>query len=256
MLYLLYGTQRHVTDSATLAALGFVEHDARPVSQRGLEAIPQGAPVPNLSNGSFIAGPDGNRYLLLNGAHRIPDDTTFDANGWNGLGNFAAVPVVEIDWELLNALPRRAAIAPAERVSASRFDWGNCTWWVASRRSVPWLGNAVEWYGNAQTMGYAVGDVPVPGAILVRRSAVWTGYGHVAYVESVDGTTFTVSEMNVNGLGELTTRTYDTVSDPPPGLLGYVYWRYGDEPDSSTSDEAEAHIAPDPHGGYPYGFTR
>jgi len=36
--------------------------------------------------------------------------------------------------------------------------------------------------------------------------------------------------MNVNGVGQLTTRTYDTTSDPPPGLIGYVYWRFGAEP--------------------------
>ena len=47
----------------------------------------------------------------------------------------------------------------------------------------------------------------------------------------MEGTTFTISEMNVNGLGVLSTRTYDLVSDPPPGLIGFVYWRFGPEPD-------------------------
>ena len=62
------------------------------------------------------------------------------------------------------------------------------------------------------------------------------GYGHVAYVESVDGTSFTVSEMNVSGLGVLTTRTYDMVSNPPPSFIGFVYWRFGDEPANAPTD--------------------
>jgi len=87
-------------------------------------------------------------------------------------------------------------------------------------------------------LGYAVGQTPAPGAILVRRSASWAGYGHVAYVESVRGTEFTVSEMNVNALGELTTATYDIAIRPPPGLLGFVYWRYAppDAPPAKAAD--------------------
>ena len=28
----------------------------------------------------------------------------------------------------------------------NRFPWGYCTWWVASKRYVPWNGNAWQWY--------------------------------------------------------------------------------------------------------------
>ena len=66
-------------------------------------------------------------------------------------------------------------------------------------------GNANTWYANAQRAGYAVGTVPRPGAI------AWTGagyYGHVAYVESVNGNSVTISEMNYNGnWGRKTFRT-------------------------------------------------
>jgi|GEM_PF-115150 len=89
---------------------------------------------------------------------------------------------------------------------ANGYSYGYCTYYVASRRSVPssW-GNANSWLYNAQASGFSTGSVPVPGAI------AWTGagyYGHVAYVESVSGGMVTVSEMNYNGnWGARTTRT-------------------------------------------------
>ena len=113
--------------------------------------------------------------------------------------------------------------------NANHFESGTCTWWVATQRSVPWSGNAIEWYDNARAMGYGVGYEPVPGSILVRHSAsaTWAAYGHVAYVEWVDGTTFGVSEMNVVGFGEVSWRTYDMYSNPPLGLIGFIYWYEG-----------------------------
>lgn len=100
--------------------------------------------------------------------------------------------------------------------SANGYSYGYCTWYVASRRSVPsnW-GNANAWYYNAQASGFSVGYSPVPGAI------AWTGagyYGHVAYVESVSGGMVTVSEMNYNGnWGRVTSRTV------PASSFRYIY---------------------------------
>jgi LysM repeat protein len=92
--------------------------------------------------------------------------------------------------------------------SGNGYAFGYCTYYVASRRSVPsnW-GNANQWYYNAQASGFSVGSTPVPGAI------AWTGagyYGHVAYVESVSGNDVTISEMNFNGNWDKV--TYRTVS--------------------------------------------
>lgn len=89
---------------------------------------------------------------------------------------------------------------------ANGYAFGYCTYYVASRRSVPaYWGNANQWYYNAQASGFSVGSTPVPGAI------AWTGagyYGHVAYVESVSGGMVTVSEMNYNGnWNRVTSRT-------------------------------------------------
>lgn len=77
------------------------------------------------------------------------------------------------------------------------YAYGYCTYYVAGRRSIPgFWGDARNWYYNAQASGFSVGSTPVPGAI------AWSGagyYGHVAYVESVNGNSVTVSEMNFNG---------------------------------------------------------
>jgi surface antigen len=94
---------------------------------------------------------------------------------------------------------------------ANSYDYGYCTYYVATRRSVPgdW-GNAAEWYYAAQASGFSVGSVPEPGAI------AWTGAGydgHVAYVESVSGNNVTISEMNgTAGWGRVDTRTVSASS--------------------------------------------
>ena len=107
---------------------------------------------------------------------------------------------------------------PVGTYSNSRFPYGYCTWYVASRRPVAWLGNAWEWYGNARAMGVAVGGTPAPGAIMVTRESGW---GHVAYVEQVfpDGS-WRVSEMNFVGWGVVSQRTIAPGRVP---LIGFIY---------------------------------
>jgi hypothetical protein len=111
------------------------------------------------------------------------------------------------------------------RVADSRgsdtFPYGQCTWYVASRRNVTWGGNAwVWWYAAAGIR--PEGRVPVAGAIVVFRSG-WDG--HVAYVEHVnaDGT-FLVSEMNYyadgGGWGRIDHRT---VSPSDWSVMGFIY---------------------------------
>jgi len=105
--------------------------------------------------------------------------------------------------------------------SSSRFSgigntyyWGQCTWYVASKRPVPgnW-GNAISWYYNAQRSGYSTGSAPSTGAI------GWERNNHVVYVESVNGDgTVTISEMNWGGRpGVLHYRT------EPAGRFLYIY---------------------------------
>lgn len=105
----------------------------------------------------------------------------------------------------------------ASSAGPNRFPWGYCTWYVASRRYIPWNGNAWQWYGNAIAYGNSVGRTPVAGAVMVTWES---SVGHVAYVESVNGNSFTVSEMNYAGYGVRSTRTISTSSVP---LIGFIY---------------------------------
>jgi hypothetical protein len=227
-LFLIYDGARHAVSPTTLAALGIDEQSSRLVNRQIFDTYIETQPVPELPRGSLVAGPDGWPYLVLDGLRQIPDEETFYASGWGGYQKFGPTPVATLDPGLLALIPRRAPLTSAQRTGPGLFEWGNCTWWVAQRRAVTWLGNGGEWYANARAQGYEVGKKPLAGAILVRGGG--GGYGHVAYVESVDGTSFTVSEMNVSGLGVLSTRTYDMVNNPPPSFIGFVYWRFGEEP--------------------------
>lgn len=117
--------------------------------------------------------------------------------------------------------PRRASDNPPALgpYANAKFTYGQCTWYVASRRYVPWTGDAWMWYGNARAMGYAEGQVPEPGAIMVTWESLI--YGHVAYVEQVnaDGS-FVVSEMNFKAWDVIDERTL-TVKEVP--LIGFIY---------------------------------
>jgi LysM repeat protein len=121
-----------------------------------------------------------------------------------------------------NLWPRRASDdAPHMGPYANgKFTYGQCTWYVASRRYVPWTGDAWMWYGNAQAMGYAVGKVPEPGSIMVTWESL--AFGHVAYVEQVnaDGS-FLVSEMNYKAWDVIDTRLIKNTKEVP--LIGFIY---------------------------------
>jgi surface antigen len=98
-----------------------------------------------------------------------------------------------------------------------KFPYGYCTWYVASRRNVPWGGNAGTWLYHAKAAGYATGRTPKAGAIMVSSESWW---GHVAVVESVSGNSFTVSEMNYAGFAKKSSRTLDKNSRV---IKGFIY---------------------------------
>ena len=88
---------------------------------------------------------------------------------------------------------------PAQTLLHDGFPYGQCTYYVATRRAVDWSGNAINWWRAARGKR-AEGHVPVQGAIVVFNIG-WVG--HVAYVEHVnlDGT-FVISEMNYHATAE------------------------------------------------------
>ena len=108
----------------------------------------------------------------------------------------------------------------------NHFAYGQCTYYVASRRCVPWFGNAWEWWHNAAALGYPEGHDPRVGAIAVwgRRGHGASSVGHVALVEAVGPTDgvpaghFKVSEMNHSGWNRVNYRVVENGA-----VLGFIY---------------------------------
>ena len=117
---------------------------------------------------------------------------------------------------------------PKSGSCGDHFAYGQCTWYVASRRCIPWGGNADEWYYNAVKYGFPEGHTPQVGAVVV----FWPGgdgasrVGHVAYVEAVGPSAgvptgdFKLSEMNFNGWNRV---NYRVLPNNSSGIQGFVY---------------------------------
>jgi surface antigen len=107
------------------------------------------------------------------------------------------------------------AFASHTAAYSDTYEWGQCTWFVASRRGVPnhW-GNANQWAYNASREGWSVTNQPIVGAIAQTNAGYW---GHVAYVVGVGNGRVTVQEMNVYGVGVMDTQDY------PTGYFTYLY---------------------------------
>ena len=119
---------------------------------------------------------------------------------------------------VVEVMAPRAATPAAPRGSSSgnTYSPGNCTWYAKSRRpDLPNnLGNANTWYARAAAQGLSVGTEPRAGAIGATTAG---DLGHVVYVESVNGNTVTISEMNYRGLYSMNTRTV------PASDFVYIY---------------------------------
>jgi surface antigen len=125
---------------------------------------------------------------------------------------------------------------------------GFCTWYAADRwlwdgnSQLPSIRDAAKWPEDALGKGLVVGTVPVKGSVVVFGPTKKNSAGHVAYVESVDQTTFTISQMNagktfVSGLKtELFNRvTQDTLHIGQTeyknmSILGFIYPSSGRAP--------------------------
>ncbi len=184
-------------------------------------------------NGILYTAVAGDTTASIASKFNVAEAMIISQNSLYGEDNLAGMQLTIPDAEI-PALPKPQPVVATTDSSSSddsssgisyvstttgpnHFPWGWCTWWVANKRYVPWSGNAKDWYWNAQAYGRAVGRTPVPGAIMVTWES---SYGHVAYVESVNGNSFTVSEMNYKGFGIVSTRTL-TVSQVP--LIGFIY---------------------------------
>lgn len=124
--------------------------------------------------------------------------------------------------------PKRvyATSYPKRSTGSHKFPWGQCTWYVATRRYVSWGGHAKHWLANAKAYGFSVcwgsSCTPQVGAIVSLKDSGWAArrYGHVAYVVKVTNSTITISEMNRIGLG---VRSVRVLSRNSRLILGYIY---------------------------------
>ncbi|MFN2568097.1 MAG: CHAP domain-containing protein [Candidatus Dormibacteria bacterium] len=110
----------------------------------------------------------------------------------------------------------------------NHFSYGQCTYYVASRRCIPWSGNARDWFANAARMGYNEGHSPAVGAVVAFQPGGEgaSGAGHVGYVEAVGPAggipegQFRMSEMNFEGWNRV---SYRTLSNNSRGIQGFIY---------------------------------
>jgi len=114
--------------------------------------------------------------------------------------------------------PKVSPVSGSGTLKPHIFPYGQCTWYVATRRFVPWGGHAKYWLKNSQQYGYSIGNTPVKGAIVVTNEHVY--YGHVAYVEDVDDSYIYISEMNYIGWGVVGNRKIPINSSR---IIGYIY---------------------------------
>jgi len=96
-------------------------------------------------------------------------------------------------------------IKNSSRATSGWYPYGQCTYFVSTQRSVGQWNNARDWTWQAKRDGWSTGSTPVVGAIGQKGN-------HVVYVTSVnsDGT-FSLSEMNYQGVGVVTYRTVSRV---------------------------------------------
>lgn len=159
----------------------------------------------------------------------IVESRNLAASQLTGQARAIAAEIAQIDYELNGGGGSGNYAAPQGGGSCgNHFGYGQCTWYVANRRCIPWGGNADAWYYNAANMGYSEGHNPVPGAVVVwwpNRGGA-SSVGHVGYVEAVgpnDGIPagyFKLSEMNWNGWDQV---DYRTVANDPGVFQGFIY---------------------------------
>jgi len=82
------------------------------------------------------------------------------------------------------------------------YDYGNCTWYVASQIPVPsnW-GNAATWADYAALSGWNVSTEPTVGSIAQTGNAAG-GLGHVAIVTAVNAATGQIEIRDMNNYGD------------------------------------------------------
>ncbi|MFH1508742.1 MAG: LysM peptidoglycan-binding domain-containing protein [bacterium] len=165
----------------------------------------------------------GESVASIASKYGVSEDSIISFNDLNSASDISAGDVLHIKNaknipSASTSIKKTTATQITRSAGSNSFPYGYCTYYVASKRNVVWSGNAKSWLTNAARAGYAIGKTPETGSIVVTYESGW---GHVAYVESVNGDgSFTVSEMNYVGWGVVNTRTMSAGSGM---VAGFIY---------------------------------
>jgi|GEM_PF-3366270 surface antigen len=145
--------------------------------------------VPNGTSGTAAATTGGHTAATTGGEHE-PDGDADDRSAGGSSSNNSGGGVVN----------------RGGGGNTAGYPFGQCTWGAArlSWDNVSYLGNAKDWFANAQARGLPTGYTPRVGATVVYQPGVQgaSALGHVAHVVAVYGNgTFLVEEMNYYGFG-------------------------------------------------------
>lgn len=112
---------------------------------------------------------------------------------------------------------------------ANTYPWGQCTYYV--KMVAPWVGNnwgnATSWANSARNVGFTVDRNPAAGSVIVFTAGQWVGdwrsdttYGHVAYVQSVNGDSVTITQ---GGMGFRNPTGPNTQTISGAGQFQYIH---------------------------------
>lgn len=137
------------------------------------------------------------------------------------------VPASESTASQASTAVTSSSVTATVNTAGNTYPIGQCTW--GAKSLAPWVGNywgnANQWIASAQAAGFAVGTVPVAGAVAVWPNDGW-GYGHVAYVTAVESAT-NIQVMESNYAGNMSIGNYRGWFNPTAGTWGgAVYYIY------------------------------
>ncbi len=104
--------------------------------------------------------------------------------------------------------------------------------------ALPGWGNAVDWYRNAANAGYQVGSEARPNSIAVYSG--FQGYGHVAFVVSVDDETMHVVENKGSGEGKTEGNRSKGIGSGEASDLYLIGFIYITEPKTASNSSSSA----------------
>jgi surface antigen len=163
-------------------------------------------------------GADRSLFISVNDAEHgvYPGEHVWIPNVGSPQATAAAAPIADLSGSDF-------AFGSSAIYGYNGYDYGTCTWYVASHINVPsnW-GNAYTWGPGARASGWTVSSTPRVGAIAWGDSYAGFGYlGHVAIVTAVsaDGSQIKYSDMNDPYWNVVTNHGWAPVST----YTGYIY---------------------------------